>query len=328
MEEIGVSVLCAAYNQEKYIRQTLESLVMQKTNFPFEIIVNDDASTDKTPEIIKEYADKYPNIIKPIYQKENKYSKGLSINIECLYPKAKGKYLAWCEGDDFWTDENKLQIQYDIMEKNPNCHLCVHKVQMIAENGEFIRFRPFFDLQEKIMNTEEFFKIIFYNFEFQTTSYFLRRADYSNYITDFAKIWQIVVKHGFEDLAILLYFGLLNGIYYIDRNMSSYRKYSLGSWSLRNKNKYPKFYCSIETIEEFDKYTSYKYHKLCIFQMLRLSIHIVKNTYKLKDLLSKDKRKIFKRFTFIQKSILFMYILFPSLARVYYKIYRVLNGVR
>ncbi len=73
MENIGVSVLCATYNQEKYIRQCLEGFVMQKTNFPFEVIVNDDASTDKTPKIIQEYADKYPNIIKPIYQKENQY---------------------------------------------------------------------------------------------------------------------------------------------------------------------------------------------------------------------------------------------------------------
>ena len=69
MKEIGVSVLCVAYNQEKYIRQTLESFVMQKTNFPFEVLINDDASTDKTPKIIKEFADKYPNIIKPVYQK-------------------------------------------------------------------------------------------------------------------------------------------------------------------------------------------------------------------------------------------------------------------
>lgn len=327
MEEIGVSVLCAAYNQEKYIRQTLEGFVMQKTNFPFEVIVNDDASTDGTPEIIKEYADKYPNIIKPVYQKENQYSKKLSISIECLYPKAKGKYLAWCEGDDFWSDENKLQIQYDVMEKNPDCHLCIHRVQMIRENGEHIRPRPFFDLQEKLMNTEEFFKIIFSNFEFQMSSYFVRRTDFANYIVDFVKTRQILRKCGVGDLSLLFYFGLLNGIYYTDKIMSSYRKYSFGSWSLRNKNKYKNFYCYIEAIEEFDKYTSYKYHKLCLFRMLRFSIHIVKNTYTLKDLLSKDKRKIFERFTLIQKSILFMYILFPSLARVYYKTYRVLNGV-
>ena len=139
MAEIGVSVLCMAYNQEKYIRQTLESFVMQKTNFPFEVLINDDASTDKTPEIIKEFADKYPNIIKPVYQKENQYSKGVSIHNDFLFPKAAGKYLAFCEGDDFWTDENKLQIQYDIMEKNPDCHLCLHKVRVVSENGNELK---------------------------------------------------------------------------------------------------------------------------------------------------------------------------------------------
>ncbi|MBR4632943.1 MAG: glycosyltransferase [Elusimicrobia bacterium] len=328
MEEIGVSVLCATYNQEKYIRQALESFVMQKTNFPFEVIVNDDASTDETPEIIKEYADKYPNIIKPVYQKENQYSKGIFITIECLYPKAKGKYLAWCEGDDFWTDENKLQLQYDIMEKNSNCHLCVHKVQDISENGENIRVRPFFNVQEKLMNTEEFFKIIFFYFEFQTSSYFVRRTDYSNYITDFVKIRQKFRQCGVGDHPLLFYFGLLNGIYYIDKIMSKYRRNSLGSWSVRNQNNYQRFYCYIEAMEEFDKYTSYKYHKLCMLRMLKFGILVIKSIRNRKELLLKHREKLFRRFTLFQKSILLMYIFFPNLGRIYHKIYRILNGMR
>lgn len=324
MEEIGVSVLCVAYNQEKYIRQCLEGFVMQKTNFPFEVIVNDDASTDKTPEIIKEYADKYPNIIKPIYQNENQYSKGISVIMKCCYPKAKGKYLAWCEGDDFWTDENKLQLQYDVMEKNPACHLCIHKIQIINENGEKLdETYPNFNLQEKIMDANDFFKIIFKKFQFQVSSYFVKRTDYKNYVLDFVKVRQIYHKFGGGSEAILLYFGQLNGIYYINKIMSNYRKFSIGSWNLKNKKNYKVFFYLIEAMEEFDKYTLYKYHKLCILRMLKFSISIVKNIPNRKEVVFKNRKEFFGKFNFFQKSVLLMYVLFPNLATQLRKIYKI-----
>lgn len=119
-----VSVVCCTYNHELYIRQCLEGFVMQKTNFAFEVLVHDDASTDKTVDIIREYETKYPDIIKPIYQTENQYSKGVRINAIFNYPRAKGKYLALCEGDDYWIDPLKLQKQVDFLEANPDYSLC------------------------------------------------------------------------------------------------------------------------------------------------------------------------------------------------------------
>lgn len=119
-----VSIICLAYNHERYIRQCLEGFIMQKTNFAYEIIIHDDASTDNTATIIKEYELKYPHIIKPIYQKENQYSKGVKIGKTFLYPKANGKYIAECEGDDYWIDPLKLQKQVDILENNCNVGLC------------------------------------------------------------------------------------------------------------------------------------------------------------------------------------------------------------
>ena len=123
-ENIIVSVLCTAYNHESFIRQCLDGFVMQKTNFRFEAIVHDDASTDGTAAIIREYAEKYPDIIVPIYQTENQYSKKIGIYKTFLYPKAQGKYIAICEGDDYWTDPYKLQKQVDILENNPDCSFC------------------------------------------------------------------------------------------------------------------------------------------------------------------------------------------------------------
>ena len=115
--EIKVCVYCLAYNHEKYIRDCLEGFVNQKTNFKYRVIVHDDASTDGTQDIIKEYATKYHDIIVPILQTENKYSQGISIIETFIKPLLIGKYVAVCEGDDYWCDENKLQKQFENKEK-------------------------------------------------------------------------------------------------------------------------------------------------------------------------------------------------------------------
>ena len=106
-----VSIICITYNQEKYVRQALDGFVMQKTNFPFEVIIHDDASTDKTADIIREYQAKYPDIIKPIFQTVNQFSQGKDPIIYFILDKIQGQYVTINEGDDYWTDENKLQKQ-------------------------------------------------------------------------------------------------------------------------------------------------------------------------------------------------------------------------
>ena len=137
-EDISVSILCVAYNQESYIRQCLDSLLMQKTNFGFEILVHDDASTDGTQLIIKEYELRYPDIIKPIYQVENQYSKGISPTLQYNLPRAKGKYVAMCEGDDYWIDPLKLQRQFDFLEVHPECGLVYTNVNVYFQSRDII----------------------------------------------------------------------------------------------------------------------------------------------------------------------------------------------
>ena len=118
MERQLVSICCLAFNHEPYIRKCIEGFLMQKTCFSFEVLIHDDASTDKTAEIIREYEAKYPKIVKSIYQSENQYSKGIKVSQIYQFPRAKGKYIAICEGDDYWTDPLKLQKQVDFLEKN------------------------------------------------------------------------------------------------------------------------------------------------------------------------------------------------------------------
>lgn len=116
-QSIMVSIRCLVYNHEPYLRQCLDGFVMQETNFRYEAIVHDDASTDNSASIIREYAEKYPNIIKPIYETENQYSKHDGSLRHIMDEACKGKYIAMCEGDDYWTDPNKLQKQVDYLEE-------------------------------------------------------------------------------------------------------------------------------------------------------------------------------------------------------------------
>lgn len=113
-----VSILCDTFNHEKFITETLEGFLNQKTTFPFEIIVHDDASTDNTASIVTEFAQKYPLIIKTVLQKENQYSQKINFWSDITFPMAQGKYIALCEGDDYWIDELKLQKQVDFLEDN------------------------------------------------------------------------------------------------------------------------------------------------------------------------------------------------------------------
>ena len=119
-----VSISCITYNHAPYIRQCLDGFLSQKTNFDFEIVIHDDASTDGTSEIILEYAKKHPLIFNPIIQKENQYSKGKrGMFMNFTFPSCRGRYIAMCEGDDFWTDPLKLQKQFDFMEENEDVGL-------------------------------------------------------------------------------------------------------------------------------------------------------------------------------------------------------------
>ncbi len=137
-KNILVSIINLTYNHEPYIRQCLDGFVMQKTGFAFEVLIHDDASTDNTANIIREYEEKYPDIIKPIYQPENRYSKGLPITPIFNLPRAKGKYIAMCEGDDYWTDPLKLQKQVDFLEANEDYGLVYTDTKQYYQSlGEF-----------------------------------------------------------------------------------------------------------------------------------------------------------------------------------------------
>ncbi len=169
-QSIEVSVVCTVYNHEKYLRKCLDGFVSQKTTFRVEYLIHDDCSTDRSAIIIAEYARKYPSIIIPFYEDENQHSKGVKIIKQILFPYVRGKYLAICEGDDFWSDDQKLQKQYNYMEAHPECSLCVHNTKMHDLLGK----RP----DKKFNNWDNIHilteKECFFGWNVHTSSYFMR----------------------------------------------------------------------------------------------------------------------------------------------------------
>lgn len=133
-----LSIVCPTYNHERFIAQTLDGFVMQKTRFRFEIIVHDDASTDGTAARVKQYEAKYPDLFSNIYQTENQFSKEISNVMRNIMSAARGKYIALCEGDDYWTDAYKLEKQVSFLEQNPDFIATFHNVSTIDDSNRFV----------------------------------------------------------------------------------------------------------------------------------------------------------------------------------------------
>lgn len=139
---IKVSVIVLTYNHEKYICQTLDSILMQKTNFCYEVLIGDDASLDGTQRILQKYKSAYPHIFKLFLRSTNigATRNGYELNIH-----ARGQYIATLDGDDFWTDDRKLQIQSNFLDVNDKYIACCHKYDIVDETGALMKFPPYID---------------------------------------------------------------------------------------------------------------------------------------------------------------------------------------
>lgn len=262
-KSIMVSVWCAAYNHELYIRDAIESFLNQTTNFKYEIIIHDDASTDKTVEIIKEYEAKYPEIIHGIYQAENQYKRQFPSTewIQIIHREnCKGKYIAWCEGDDYWIDSNKLQIQIDYMEKHTECIMTTHNaIDINYKKGDVKTRNPF--KQEGDLAAEQI--IMQQNGHLPTASIVYRK--------EIAEMQGFFLETGIGDYPIELYSLSKGVIHYFDRIMSVYRCEHQGSYGeslYLNQKKYF-FHCIglISFLEQYNRYTNKKYEKYVVNRM-------------------------------------------------------------
>ena len=224
--EIRVSILCTAYQHEAYIREALESFVTQQTDFSFEVLVSDDASTDGTAAIIREYAEKYPDIVCPFLQEKNLYSQGINLYDTLLFPAARGQYLAACEGDDCWTDPTKLQRQVDFLDAHPEYSACVHNTVAHYTDGS----TPDRVLFEQSGDRDIPFSQVICGMShaFHTSSIVAKKA----VIAHPADFFYVGLAHGFGDHPDGLWMITNGPIRYLDRCMSVYRVHSnSASWS-------------------------------------------------------------------------------------------------
>lgn len=251
---IKITVVCITYNHIAFIRDVLEGILSQRVNVPFEIIVHDDASTDGTADVIREYAERYPDKIIPILQKENQCSQGINVRRTFVHPLIKGKYYAWTEGDDVWTYPGKLQAQYDFMEGHTECSLCYHNALDYQADTDLesllITEQPSGYLtDEQIIATT--------NGNYPTTSVFARTADVLSMPDAF-------YHAGIGDHPLRLYLATKGKVYYMNRAWAIRNYKHAQSWTLQMINAFDKYrdYCVkyMDFLGFYNEYTNSKYY--------------------------------------------------------------------
>ena len=227
-EPILVAIRCTVYNHEPYLRDCLEGFVMQKTNFRFVAVVHDDASTDGSAAIIREYEEKYPDIIKPIYEIENQYSKhdgSLGRIMNAAIDATGAKYIATCEGDDYWTDPLKLQKQVDFLESHPDFTMCFHGARIKNETNTIV-----ITTCDKVETKEYLTKDIFPGWVVPTASVVYRREPVESYPPLKHQEW---MKYG--DIVLFLKCTHTGRVWGMADHMSVYRMTENGA-VVRQKN--------------------------------------------------------------------------------------------
>ena len=290
-ETVMVSICCITYNQEEYIRDALDGFLSQETDFSYEVLIHDDASTDGTADIIREYARQYPEIIKPILQTENQYAKGLT-NVSGTYnfPRAKGRYIAMCEGDDYWTDPHKLQRQTDYMEAHPDCSLVFHSACIEVQGRALTerRMRPY--RRSRRVSPEE---IIDKTSGYPTAS-LMFRADMVKILPDF------YVNAPLADIPLQLMAAARGWAYYMDRPMCVYRLGGAFSWTTLMKQgdyerKQRQYYQDMKKMYRgFDRETGGRFHEVARRALARIYFLTKVNTKQYGEVLAKRNRRFYR----------------------------------
>lgn len=318
MDKPLVSISCIAYNHESYIRQCLDGFLMQKTTFSFEILIHDDASTDNTTDIIREYERKYPDIIKPIYQKENQYSKGIPISATFNWPRAKGKYIAMCEGDDYWIDPLKLQKQVDFLEKHSDFVLSHTDCNILYQNTGEIVYKGN-SSYTNLCPSNVFERILNSDYLIRTASVLVRTEAWKKiYNSDPLVFGSNNFKMG--DTPLWLELSRLGNFYYFPEVMVVYRVAKGGACRPRSVKEYYRFQLSIYELRLYyiDKY-DVKDKVLCT----KIQNLYMKNLFRYRCFDSRYKSMDFINTSFLSGNVLrhnvLMFLFFRVLLTIHYK---------
>jgi len=304
---ILVSINCITFNHEEYIADAIESFLMQKTDFDFEIIIGEDCSTDNTKEIVGMYVKLYPEKIKLI---ESEHNVGFAKNAQRVFDKSRGKYIAECEGDDYWTDPYKLQKQVDYLEENPGCSLSFHAANIVqAPNKPTVRkVKPY--NEDRISPMEDF---ISGGGEFCSTASLVYPRKLMESSPTFFRNSHV------GDFPLQLILASQGYAYYIDEFMSVYRKGVKGSWSKEQQvggNVRDKMIKStkgdIEILVNFNKYTDSKYTVEISKSIRKKEFEVFLLKKKLKNQRNVKYKKSIKEFGFKEKMKIYAKCYFPK----------------
>lgn len=318
--KVMVSICCAVYNHLPYLKQAIDGFLAQKTTFDYEIIISDDVSTDGSRELLREYQKKFPEKIRVLFQEKNQYSKGKKIIFDILIPEARGKYIAICEGDDYWVDPNKLQKQFDIMERETSCVFCVHKVQDVNADGELLgNMYPPEEMPEGLIVQQDFIRMLFApsRYWFHTSSFFLRASE----VKRFDGIYPAFIKQsGVGDVPLTWLLANCGDVYYIDSEMSCYRRDLSGSWSVRMQRRdYRRRMVQkqLEALKAYNDYTGHKYDSLLSEDIIKCEFDYFRLSNKFLAIKQKTYKKYYSRLSFVEKAKIFLLFLFPKIERGY-----------
>lgn len=291
-----LSIICCTYNQIDYIAKCLDSLVSQETNFPYRIIVHDDASTDGTSSIVESYAERYPDLIVPVLQKQNKYSRGEPI-FPYIDPHLEGDYVAICEGDDWWVDQCKLQSQFDYMESHPDCSLCVHDSYIYEDSLKAYVGRSPASGVERDLSVEEL--IEGGGWYVSTNSFFYRSKFHT--LPNSYRGW------GVGDYPRMIHLALSGSVHFLSEPMSAYRSNAAGSWSRAMRTnaqlKREANQKIIGGLKRVDAETNYAYHDSIEVALFKLEKQICELNRDLIMFLGRDKSRLFREMSTVDKAI-------------------------
>lgn len=306
-----VSICCITYNHEAYIRSALDGFLSQKTDFLFEILIHDDASQDGTADIIREYERRYPGQIRPILREENQYSKGIS-NISIFnFPRARGKYIAMCEGDDYWTDPYKLQKQIDYLEAHPDCALCFHSAVIQSVDGSKAEgmMRPY-----KGNRRIEPGRIVD-----KTSGYPTASLTFPAYIVKELPDYYVNCPVG--DIPMQLMMAAEGYGWYMDEPMCVYRVGVASSWTTLMRqgdyeNKQKRYYRQMkEMYRAFDQATEGRFHKEAVNASRRIYFLTQVNTKHYDQVMKKEFRHFYKELSLRTRFFIRFEIWMPGLYR-------------
>lgn len=267
IDGIEVSIICLTYNQEKYIRDTLDGFLIQQTDFNYEILVHDDVSTDGTVDILKEYQQKYPDKIRLILEEENQYSKGIDLTKDICFPLVRGRYIAFCEGDDYWTYQGKLQAQYDIMEADSEISMCYHNAVVYNEEKDRLTLNVLNHPSGYIKDKEVICPVKGW---YPTASCFYR----AEYLRDYPNLHAPTGDEGMR-----YYMACRGKLYFINQAWCVYREASDGGWNTKfkkDKELAERYVKNLVTfLIHFNEYSGGEYQKYFYIRLIRTILYYI-----------------------------------------------------